>query len=845
MENLIGNNIIIKRNIRQMKRSILYLMAVVCVMTSCIEENFKTPSLSKEGEVAFSAKLNSVTTRTLYDETQIANCSGSVKVNWVHNDLITVFGSACTGVRQAEYKVGTVVVDENNNPILDEKGNETPKSGQNYANYLNKTGAAGVQWGSATESDFYAIYPSTSNSFELTTNGAKVKTSIRSQQTNVFKKTTRNGKVVWVGTPYIDDQTNPSMPDALMYACSTGATPESSYVDLNFQPWSTVLKFKFEGISYGTGADNSTVTVTKIILTAPSNADIAGDLELEINKTNKTAEASPLGEVNNVITIYPNYLPLSADEKVEFCVYTIPQNDLYFGTEEQKDMWKVTIETAAHGNFTYNMRPSSSDKKEITLVAGKIHKINIPSKQITKPAELPPANWIEKIPRNVYLTELSVPGSWYSLNEAYQGEDITLDKLYSKGVRAFHFDCRLTMPSADEYTGTNEQNASLKLTVAGSEVGGNLGSLDYSSGTELETAMEQIATLTASKPKEFTVVVLTIAEKALSRSTNIYGTVDPSLVLPRIYSLLNTKKDDWNIYYKKTDIDVNGEQTTKYGIDSNTLIHDVLGHIVVKINVNTSDNNFPGYISNYEPHVALLSEGSMSTSNSGNITIGNFSSINSPYLYWGSNKIGKDDNDKDNPTMKYYYHQAQLTNDDMITSGYYDESVSSNTSGPKLSARINTINSIIGQAHSIYQSSSHNAWYQIAAGGTVKYERSVLGVDTSSEVHGRVAEVLNKNIIDQIDIKLSKEQPSPLGIVLMNYCIQEKTEETYYKRTLISGHKTKEYTTYGPSLIAKILQLNTLFYLKRDSTQPEWPDNENLQPSAVNAAYAVVGEDAF
>ena len=713
----------------------------------------------------------------------------------MHNDLITVFGSACTGVKQAEYKVGTVVVDENNNPILDEKGNETPKSGQNYANYLNKTGAAGVQWGSATESDFYAVYPSTNNAFELTEEGAKVKTSIRAQQTNVFKKTVRNGTTIWVGTPYENEQTNPSMPDALMFACTKGAKSTDGYVDLNFKPWSTVLKFTFDGISYATGADMNTVTVSKIILTAPPKVDIVGDLELEINRETKKAIAKPLGEINNVVTIYPNHLPLSAGEKVEFCVYTIPQNNLYFGVTQDTDLWKVTIETS-HGTFTYQMRPSSGNA---SLVAGEIHKVNIPVKEVVKETDLPAGNWIEKIPRNVYLTELSVPGAWYSIDEHYQGEiglnadiltyslnkttnetsiteaanglDDGLEKLYHSGVRAFHIDCRLVQDigktvALSDYE-NNLQKAYPNLVCSGTEEssdrsGGSISNIGGTVASKLSTIASFI------KPEEYVVVVLTIAEKPKDHSGYTFGTVDPSAVLPKIYAMLNdTEASYYNKIYKGT-------------ISSETLVADVLGQMIVLINTNASNTNLFG--SAY----ALQVQASMATEGNGNIMGGTFNQMVERDLYWGENKTD----------ISFYYHLAQST----ATSGH-----------PSYDQREAAVEQIISSSDDIYKANEHNGLFEIGIGGHVE-EGALFWKSTNTK---KVATRLNNHLLNWINNKTNGVEvdgiplePSPVGVVLMNYCINPNNEDLY-----------------GEALVKAIIKMNTKFYLNRNQSMPEWPTN--------------------
>ena len=725
-----------------MKKDLLYLIGVVCMMTSCLGE-IDTPNPLKGNEVAFSARLDAVTTRTLYDEQGIADLAGPVKVNWVHNDLITVFGSECTAVPQAEYRVGAVKVQSGTNtPALDANGNEQPVSGQSYANYLAKTGDAGVQWGSANKSDFYAVYPSTTGTFEKTSSGAKVKTTIRTVQNNVFEY--NEERECWVGTPYVQNVDNPSMVDALMYACSPGVEAGSNNVDLNFKPWSTVLKFSFSGFNYTmVGAEQKTVSIRRIVLQAPAKADIAGDLELEINKNTKTAKATPIGEVNNTITIVPDYLPLSENQPVEFCVYTIPQDGLTFGTSDDK-LWKVRIETSDGTAFTYKMRPS---KGNADLVAGQIHNVGIPKKDIDKPGDLTGSegNWMEKIPRNVYLSELSVPGSWYCTDENYSG-NTDLTALYNGGVRAFHIDCRLTKGTRDsDYT----------LMCAGTEGQSNR----YVTGEKVADKLATLNTLAGQHPKEYIVVVLTVAEKTKDGSY-IEGTVDPGQVLPAIQTLLASQSFT-NLY--------------KEPISSITTVGDVLGHMIVLVNANTTAANFTKAYNGK----SLIAQASLAPSASGNIVAGNFTSMQESALYWGNTATN----------LNYFYHQAQRTTQDR----------NSESGVPKYGDRKAAIDDIISRSDDIYLASAHNGWFMMGIGGYRKNSGWL-----QSENHTEVANTMNPYVLEWVNRKLAKEEglyPSPVGIVLMNYPLNR--------------------TYYGPQLIEAIMNMNAAFPLTADPGKDE------------------------
>ena len=648
MEVVTGSNNHQTKNM-QMKRNFIYLIGVICLMTSCIGE-LNTNKPSADGDIVFTASLSEVTTRTLYDEEGIKNASGAVKVNWVHNDLITIYGADCTeGRQQAEYRVGAVKVNGSNVPVLDANGNEQPVSGQSYANYLQKTGAAGVQWGSKNTSDFYAVYPSTDKTFEKTSNGAKVRTKIRDVQGNVFKfDEDRN---CWVGRPYVDNADNPTMVDALMYAYASGKASDGN-VQLNFKPWTTALKFRFEGFHYDlVGAAQKSVNIKKIILQAPADVKIAGDVELAINKSTKTATTTPYGtNVSNTITIAPDYLPMKADEAVEFCVFTIPTENLKFGVSENKDLWKVRIETADGQAFTYKLRPSSGNAN---LVAGKIHKVTIPSLHIEKPGDLTgdKNHWIEKIPRNVYLSELSVPGSWYCFDSNYSG-NTDLQALYDGGVRAFHIDCRQT---------------SNKLYCAGTE--------GQSTPIEVATQLTRLNSIINGK-NEYIVVVLTVAEKTYN--SNSGSSVKPADVLPKIATLLNSSTLT-NLYRNE--------------ITPNTTVGDVLGKMIVIVNTNT--NNFTSIYN--APSLTAEASLAPSASSSDNIVAGNFTSMQTRDLYWGNKNSG----------MKYHYHHAQrTTTNNGNVSGV-----------PGYGNRKTAIDDIISRSDDIYLASTHNCWYMMGIGG--------------------------------------------------------------------------------------------------------------------------------
>ena len=65
-----------------------------------------------------------------------------------------------------------------------------------------------------------------------------------------------------------------------------------------------------------------------------------------------------------------------------------------------------------------------------------------------------------------------------------------------------------------------------------------------------------------------------------------------------------------------------------------------------------------------------------------------------------------------------------------------------------------------------------------------------------------------------------EESPSPVGIVLMNYCTSTSTE------------------IKSAELVKAILSMNTKFYLNRELGKPEWPDgNPYLEEGKDNGDF--------
>ena len=413
-------------------------IGMVCFLSSCIEglHDFDNVLPAPGEEVSLSASLNTPKTRTVYG----AEGAESIKVKWVHDDLITVYGTTCS-VNQADYKVKTYVKGDDGQ-VTEEIMPSTPNTnadGQNYADELVKVGASGVQWGNQSVSDFYAVYPAISGKITPTANGVTVPASISPQQYNSFSLV--NG--ILTGVPFNEENRTYGMDNAIMYAYTKDAAPTDgngnpTTVDLNFKPFSTVMKFHISSwygdTSSGLQSDQTgkSIKVNSITLTAPYN--IAGNFNLSLNGESASA---PAGTTNKISIIPSEEIVWTYGQALEFSAFVIPVS----GQSISKD-WKVTI-TANDGARTFSLKPQSTADNKAVIEAGMIHKLNVAGFPVAATWTYNPATWLTTVPRNVYISDISLPGAWYATDSGYQGG--SLSDQYSAGIRAFNIDCRLSI----------------------------------------------------------------------------------------------------------------------------------------------------------------------------------------------------------------------------------------------------------------------------------------------------------------------------------------------------------------------------------------------------------------
>ena len=686
-------------------------LALAFTVASCSDDMESPNHPANTGdEVQFGAALSGVDTRTVYgDET-----TTGFPIYWVQGDKVKVASPQC-GVKQAEYSVSVA--------------SET----QNYATSLNKTGAAGIQWGTSETADFYSIYPS--DGAALNIQGNNVTATLRVNATQYAKTTDKTGTDK---KTYIYAQPA-EMGNVVMYAKTANVSKSAEAVNLHYKPFSTVIEFEITAPATNSGNQQSAIIIQALTLTAPTGTTIAGDFTFNFpeNDTSAPTIAAASGG-SNAITLHflenNQYTTVLSTQKsmmkAKMCLMPVSGVSSLEG-------WTVAVNTSA-GTFSKTLTGQTGGLKP-----GMVHKLKLPQLSYASDEWVYSLdNWITSLPdyKNIYLSEVSLPGAWYAgSSESYQATaDFTT--LWNAGVRAFSVECR-----------TSSKLFSTRVVISGS--GNNIGNA-YIGGTEISSTIASIAS--AINPNEYGVLVLSYADGGRGGHRD----EDHAFFISGIANEI-TQSGATNIY--------TGE------ITANTTINDVLGKLIIKVNV---DKNIPegtygdnmNALFSYNPFVQQIkSEGDK---------------FDTPYfsdLYWKTWNDSYKTYDTSMPNgLTWCFSSANRTQPDSGT----------DTNIPKYEDRKAALKKMGDESKKIYDASTHNVWFYFNAGGT--QATSIDSKDSPTEF----AKVMNEWLLNSINNKIKNSEPSPLGIVMFNQCTGDNA------------------TYHGTDIIKAIIEMNSMFYLK-------------------------------
>ena len=718
----------------------ILLSALTFIAVGCINEGLEPdmPVTGSGNDVKFGLSFDESKTRTIYG----AETNGAYPIFWSSGDDVLVASPQCaSGRNSAVYEV-------------------TPKEGQSFAEALTAKGAYGVQWGSSTTADFYSVYPSDGTSWtSLTNSNVTAKLNIASEQ---------SANIVLNGTTYSAADMN----NVIMYA-QTNGVKNGETVNLKYKPYSTILEFELniaenideEGNPKGFGS----VKVFSLTLTAPKEIALTGDFSLKFNGTNSPTITAAGNNGNSIKMEFATQPVLdSQNQTLKAKLAMIPLS----GVEELQG-WTVAVEVL-EGTAGATKVYKKTLNIDAALEPGKIHEIKL-QKFYSETAWEPDLDkWITTLYdyKNIYLTELSLPGAWYSLgkdDDGYQATGSTATKLWNAGVRAFAVECRALSP----YKLTNGDTDPNRVVVSGQGSKHTLGGAYIQrSGTPpyISTIIKNIAG--AINSNEFGVLVLSYADGG----SGGHREKDYKYFIQGIQNEI-TQSGASNIY--------SDEITPK------TTVSDVLGQLIIKINV---DDRIPN--GSYD--------GKMNALLSYNPFIQNINPLFSK-MYW----MGWDDGNKNYYTsfneddFWWCFSSANRTHTD--GEGTYDI--------PTYEQRKTALRGMIQHSKEITSKAGTNVWFYFNAGGT---EAESSGADTEAVHAQNFAKTINPWLLDVIKLKANggtdtngvlgtkgayiESDPSPLGIVMFNQC---------------TGNNA---TYHGADIIDEIVKMNNKADLLRATT---------------------------
>lgn len=787
----------------------IILSLAFATFCACVEEPELNVNPQDSSDVQFGLSLgNGIDTRTVYGE----EANNSFPIYWVNGDKVLIASPQCLeGRNSAEFEVACSTAT------------------QNYADALTKTGDAGVQWGDTTPADFYSIYPSVGSSLVVSNNEIVANLQVASTQ---YAETSAS-----TGGFYAQPK---DMGNVMMYAYTPGVE-RGKTVNLRYKPFSTVIEFTIKAPTEQVAGQIQEITVQSLTLAAPTGTSIAGSFEFKFPAQNTDGEPSVknISNGSNAITLhfvednqYQTVLtPSNPTLKAKMCVMPIS------GISSMKD-WTISVTTSV-GTFTKKIVDGAGINTALT--PGKVHKMTLPTLKY-KDGEwnYGTEDWITSLPdyRNIYVTEISLPGAWYAgtpTDQNYQATD-DIQTLWDAGVRAFAVETKTMSgessgqvnPNGVVISGLGSNNGSFaggKNSLHGDTEGANGAAyrlyrgLSSGNGTRLRTIITNVAN--AVNPPEFGVLVISYADGGDGGRRYVDYGAWLQMLYEEFNALDSTVKE--NIY--------------QGDLSANTTVNDVIGKLIIKVNIDayiaesgsvttykngnwiqTGDWPWEGYFEQVvDKHYEYEYANNLPALFSYNPFLQQMDNpdFSKPYysnLYW---KTWDDDyrgytaEFNENSGFTWCFSSANRTQTNPA------EGATANSTIPTYAQRQAALGAMMTMSKQIYDASTHNVWFYFNCGGTEATSSS-----SSNPSPTAFATTMNKWLKEQIDAKNNTTDGSPLGIVMFNQCTGSNT--TYYSEDIING----------------IIEMNSQFYLKHAGDNVTGGTTPTAEIQSLSSSYS-------
>ena len=514
-------------------KKILYSLAAVATLmmaTSCQDEkvvNVVENPVQTGDEITFGSSLpEDIQTKTIYGQPDAEK--QVFPVYWADGDEIAIYcpQASMPGTQLARYRISA----------------PTTEPYSSTATAVTRIGDAGLQWGTEDLHKFYAFYPSSGVKGTESTGSFDLEIPVN-QDVNKF---------------YLDKdgnwQADVNTELALMYAYrgqKKSNTEVGTNIDLRFKPLSTILEIVVQGPANGT----EVLTLTNINVETTDGTPIVGQFHAQIATGSDTDEAYTDGssvtfsskdgdKVVNNLSIEcswkegneTKFVTLGQGQKLYVKAFMLPTKEV-----DSKNI-KITVSTtkgAVHKTLV------TADGTSFKIVPHKVSRVILPALK----TNFETAYWMNSLDPNIYLTELSIPGSKMTVettengaSDAYQAT--TIEQQYKDGVRAFILQTERYKPLG--------RDAYIRLARTGAKL------------TEVLNDISSYLIDSKNKGKnEFAFVLVT-------------------------YQGGDGSQKDWMDLLQSTINGISQDVIYKEKIGPETTLGDVLGKIVVKCNYNSA-----------------------------------------------------------------------------------------------------------------------------------------------------------------------------------------------------------------------------------------------------------------
>lgn len=668
--------------------------ASLLVLGSCTEQELTSIPVQTGDEINFGISTpDKVDTRTEYGTpTQDAEDNWYFPVYWEQDDEIAIY---CPQASQPASQLVNYKITPNS---------EDPATSSAVTKV--DADAPGLQWGTEDEHRFYGFYPA--SAVKGKESDGRIKGSIPVDQKVVRWDTNKaeDGTITYNGVPDTDL--------AYMFAYTSVKKSElvnNPNIPLKFRPLVTILEIIVNGPAEG----GSSIQVSNINVTGVSgNVALAGDFECLIS--DQSGDCTPLDNstVTNRISIscFDNdnnkFITLEPGDKINVKAFIIP-NEESIGTRQIS----ITVSTINGAAKTKTLQTAE-------IVPHKVNRVSLPA--LTSGGT---NYWLSNLDPNIYLSELSLPGSKMSFST--KGNDGTekfqtqsLETQFLDGVRAF-----VVQTNANTTYNRTGSRGNYTYTVTGATVN------EMYTGSTLESILSELKTLldeaqSKNKKNEFAFVQITYNSASSSSYYTPAGGAFQYWIEGIEYELnrLTQNGNKYNIYTDQ--------------ITPDTKLGDVGGHIVLKVNYNDGQTGMGQYIDANAKIPALFSTWTKG--------------MDDVALYWGS----PNSNQTGRPEMHWYYSEATH--------------IGNTNEAADLATKKNQISTVFQQSVDKYiNGTGHNYWFMNDIGGCYSSGNPTIPTLTAD---------LNNYAVQLLQ---ERTQNASLGIVLLNYADKQANSGALYQ----------------------------------------------------------------